>query len=40
MRAQALAAREAAETSNYERARDAVGELAKACSNCHEGYRN
>ncbi|MGD9724230.1 MAG: hypothetical protein AB7O59_23910 [Pirellulales bacterium] len=40
MGSQALVAREAATNKNWEQARQATGEISKACSNCHEGYRN
>jgi hypothetical protein len=40
MQAQALAVRDAVEHKNHEQARKAVGEISKACSNCHEGFRN
>jgi hypothetical protein len=40
MQIQALAVRDAVEQNNYEPARQAVGEISKACSNCHEGFRN
>lgn len=40
MQAQALSLRDAAQQNNYEQARQAAGELSKACRNCHdEGYR-
>jgi cytochrome c556 len=40
MRDQALRLRDAAAKGSYDEARAAAGELSKACSNCHEGYRN
>jgi cytochrome c556 len=40
MQVQALSVRDAALRQNYEEARKAAGELGKACSNCHEGYRS
>lgn len=40
MRQAAQQTREAAEHKDYDRARVAVGELKKSCSNCHEGFRN
>ncbi|MEX0677287.1 MAG: cytochrome c [Pirellulales bacterium] len=40
MQAQALSVRDAAKEKNYEQARQAAGELGKACSNCHEKYRS
>jgi hypothetical protein len=40
MRTQALVVRDAASAEDYERARQAVEEIGKACTNCHEGYRN
>jgi hypothetical protein len=40
MQTQALAVRDAVEQKNYPQARQAVGELSKSCSHCHEGYRN
>ena len=40
MQTQALAVRDAVEQNNYESARQAVGKISKACSNCHEGFRN
>ncbi|MBI3839607.1 MAG: hypothetical protein HY288_16930 [Planctomycetia bacterium] len=40
MQIQALAVRDAVEQKNYEHARQAVGEISKACANCHEGFRN
>ncbi len=40
MQTQALAVRDAVEQKNYEQARQAVGEISKACSKCHEGFRN
>jgi hypothetical protein len=40
MQAQALAVREAVEQKNYAAARQAAGEVSKACAACHEGYRN
>jgi cytochrome c556 len=39
MQAQALSVRDAAEQKDYDQARRAVGELGKACTNCHEGFR-
>jgi hypothetical protein len=29
----------AADSNNYDQARDAIGRATKACANCHEGYR-
>jgi hypothetical protein len=40
MQRQALQVRDAAMAKNYEQARQAAGELGKACSTCHEGYRS
>jgi hypothetical protein len=40
MQSQALAVRDAAAQKQYDAARAAVGEISKACSSCHEGYRN
>jgi hypothetical protein len=40
LEAQATKVREAATEKNYEQARQAVGEISKACSKCHEGYRS
>jgi cytochrome c556 len=40
MQTQAAAVRDAAQQKNYQQARQAAGELSKACSNCHEGYRS
>jgi len=40
MQNQALAVRDAVGQNNYEQARKAVGEISKACTNCHEGFRN
>jgi cytochrome c556 len=40
MRTAAVAVREAVEQKNYDAARTAVGQISKACSNCHEGFRN
>ena len=40
MQAQAVAVRDAARQKNYQQARQAAGELSKACSKCHEGYRS
>jgi hypothetical protein len=40
MQAQALAVREAVEQKNHAAARQAAGEVSKACAACHEGYRN
>ncbi len=40
MQGQAIAVRDAVRTKSYDQARAAVGEIGKACSNCHEGYRN
>lgn len=40
LRSQAQELHDAAAGSNYERARAAVGEISKTCSNCHDGYRN
>ncbi len=40
MQQQAIALRQAIDEKRYEPARRAVGEIAKACANCHEGYRN
>lgn len=40
MQAQALAIRDAVEQKNYTAARQAAGEVSKACAACHEGYRN
>ncbi len=37
---EATKVREAAAEKNYEQARKAVGEISKACSKCHEGYRS
>ena len=40
MRAGAQAVRSAVEANDYAAARQAVGEISKTCTNCHEGYRN
>jgi cytochrome c556 len=40
MKTQALSVRDAAKAKNYEQARQAAGQLSKACSNCHEDYRS
>jgi hypothetical protein len=40
MQAQALSVRDAAGQKDYQRARQAAGELSKTCNNCHEGYRS
>jgi len=40
MKAQALEVRDAAGEQDYERARQAAGQLSKTCSDCHEGYRS
>ena len=40
MGTQAVALREAIAMKNYAQARQAVGEINKTCSSCHEGYRN
>lgn len=40
MQRAAVHVRQAAEQHNYEQARTAVGEIKKACSNCHEGFRD
>lgn len=40
MQQAAVQVREAAEQKNYDQARIAVGEIKKACSNCHEGFRD
>jgi cytochrome c556 len=40
MKMQALSLRDAAKAQNYEQARQAAGQLSKACSNCHDGYRS
>ena len=40
MKTQAITVRDAVRTKSYDQARAAVGEIGKACSNCHEGYRN
>ncbi len=40
MRDQALKVREAVAASDYSAARQAVGEIGKACAQCHEGFRN
>lgn len=40
MQTHALSVRDAALQQNYEEARKAAGELGKACSNCHEGFRS
>lgn len=36
----AVQVRQAAEQKNYDQARTAVGEIKKACANCHEGFRD
>lgn len=40
MQAQAVSVRDAALQNNYEQARQAAGEMDKACNNCHEGFRS
>lgn len=40
MREGALSLRDAAEQNQPAQARQAVGEIKKACGNCHEGFRN
>jgi hypothetical protein len=40
MQTQALLARDAIDQNDYEQARRAVGEISKACANCHEGFRS
>ena len=37
---QALSVRDAVEQKNYQQARKAGGEISKACSKCHEGFRS
>ena len=40
MRDQALEVVNAVKSKNYEQARKAAGQIDKACSGCHEGYRS
>jgi hypothetical protein len=40
MQTQARALRDAVQEKNYPQARQAAGELTKACAKCHEGYRS
>ena len=40
MQTAAVQIREAAAQGNYDSARQAVGELGKSCSGCHEGFRS
>ena len=40
MRVQAQRVGAAVDSNNYEQARQAVGEIGKACTSCHEDYRN
>ena len=39
MKQQALLLRDAARQGDYDQARTAAGQLGKACSDCHKGYR-
>ena len=39
MRDAAVAVRAACDSKNYDAARTAVGEMSKACGDCHGGYR-
>lgn len=40
MQQAAIQVRDAAQQTNYDQARAAVGEIKKACGNCHEGFRD
>jgi cytochrome c556 len=40
MQSQAVAASKAIAQKDYESARQAIGEISKACANCHESFRN
>ena len=40
MRTGAIAVREATANKNFDQARQAVSQIGKSCTTCHEGYRN